>query len=188
MVILGLSTARTISASSSRQDGLEDIFLDSLQAICCTDLRKSCATDADGEEGAQNPQQAASHNVPCAAKGEGCKCSFSLVNLPPNWMLLAEKMEDAGRCFSQITISSVCSWSAALGAGAGCRLQLWACRLFSAGLLGPSKSTALGRPFCYGQQEGVRPCKQNPFFQSRTTSHSWTKTLVHLSNQLNYIY
>jgi len=95
MVILGLSTVGTISASSSRQDGFKDIFPDSLQTIRCTDPRHSRGTVVDWEEGAQHPQQAASHRVPCGATGEWCKRSFPLVNLPPK--LNAAETQD-GRC------------------------------------------------------------------------------------------
>ena len=176
MVILGLLTVRTISASSRGQDGLKDIFPDSLQTICCTDPRKSCGTDVDGEEGAQHPQQDASHRVPCGAKGKGCKCSFTLVNLPPNWTLLRLKMGDAGWCFIQIIMSSVCSWGAALT-----QRSSW--------LLAPAVGLqpVLRRPpgtqqnhcswtaFCYRQHEGVRPCEQNPFFLLPTASCSYNK-------------
>lgn len=84
MVILGLSTVGMISANSSRQNGLKDIFPDSLQTIFCADPGKSYSRDVDEEEGGQHPEQAVSPRMIFGVKGKGCKCSFPLVNLPPN--------------------------------------------------------------------------------------------------------
>lgn len=84
MVILGFSTVGTISANSGRQNGLKDIFPDSLQTIFCTDPGKSCNTNKDEEEGGQDPQQAVNSRMIFGVKGKGCKCSFPLVNLFPN--------------------------------------------------------------------------------------------------------
>lgn len=122
-------------------------------------------TDGDREEGAQHPWQAACHGELCGAKGKGCKCSFPLVNLPPNWMMLRLKTGDAGWCFFQIIMSSVCSWSAALTQRSS---WLPAPAVGSQPVLhrppGTQKNHCSWMAFCYRQQEGVRPCEQNPFF------------------------
>lgn len=84
MVILGLFSVGTISANSSRQNGLKDIFPDSLQTIFCTDPKQSYSRDADEEEGGQHPQQAVRPRMIFGVKDKGCKCSFPPVNLSPN--------------------------------------------------------------------------------------------------------
>lgn len=113
-------------------------------------------------------------------------------NVPSHWWIYPQteiKDRDAGWCFPRFSWAlPVAVAQLSVGTAAGCGLQLWACSPFSAGLLGPSKTTALGWPSATDSR------KTSGHASKILSSNHWlpanptTEIPIHLSKQLNCIY